>query len=374
MALSSTIRSELSDRELSLLAAAFASLAKTDRNVNWEKFTQLAGYGSVNSARVNFRPVVKKLDTIVENGCKGGGVCDGDQKALPKAATAPQAPKAKKNNAAAKPTAKTRGRPKKRKHGEEEAVSEDMQANQAGVQGIGLGILDLEAAKQSFAGVARAATVGGAGACPSLAAPENGRDEDAQQVLGPAVDASGSAVTYTGPFPEASRLVPALGPTPAMDPGNDDYAAVVVDLRTAAEQPDCKKLKVVHLATGPCVKTDGDDLAISRQLAREACHKLEEADKKTFTPPHGPANHQNITDIIASEDARLNTDEVDVKSIFEGVSRLGHGADSLPTSVEATEAASPEMEASTPFQDQRFSYADSLDFGFEDYAGLEDAI
>ena len=338
MALSSVIRSELSDRELSLLAAAFACLPKTDRNVRclltirivflfmpphvhitnrWgarqidmEKFTQIAGYGSVNSARVCFQPVVKKLDAIVENG-GAGSVCDGDPSAPPTAAAkAPRAPKAKKSSdAAAKPATKTKGRPKKGKRGEEPAASPCF----AGV-----------------ADVAGAATAGLAGACFSFAAPGSGSG-------GLAVDASGSASTYTGTFPGASRLVPAPGSTRAKDPGNDDDAA--------AEQPASKKPKAAAHAAGPSIKTEEDDSALDSALARQL-----------------------------ARGAAPRTEADDASSISEGGVRLGLGADVLPASVETAEAAWTEVEDAIPFQDQRFSYEDSLDFGFEEHAGLEDAI
>ncbi len=73
----------------------------------------LAGYSSVNSARVCFRPVLRKLRAFAEkgydNGCSAAG--DGGQTSeTPRAPTTPKKPKTPGT-----PGSKPRGRPKKRK-------------------------------------------------------------------------------------------------------------------------------------------------------------------------------------------------------------------------------------------------------------------
>ncbi|CAK7207093.1 hypothetical protein SEUCBS139899_009901 [Sporothrix eucalyptigena] len=113
----------LNERELSTLAAAFASL-RGDQTVDWVKFSHLAGYASTNSARVCFRPLQKKLEAFVEGICK-----DGFDTAANATNTSANTASSKSARGPKASGGKPRGRPKKRKLETDEKTAQKPQGS-----------------------------------------------------------------------------------------------------------------------------------------------------------------------------------------------------------------------------------------------------
>ncbi|EFX02369.1 hypothetical protein CMQ_2418 [Grosmannia clavigera kw1407] len=121
------LKAGLTERELLSVVAAYMSLREGEGAIDWEKFIQLAGYSSVQSARICFRPVQKKLRAFAESGSGLAGRADdptdGDDGGGGTASPfgTPKTPKMNKTLKTPKmPGSKPRGRPKKRKAEDDE--------------------------------------------------------------------------------------------------------------------------------------------------------------------------------------------------------------------------------------------------------------